>query len=156
MHELDCRTVKSCNFKRRLGFNLHNLINTKEQNVLQTIKDAFKGEDFKFQHSESRYRIDLYFQKNKIAVEVDEYGHPNRDNNYETQTEEILKKKLGCVFIRINPDEQNFNIFNAINIIRRQVKKESKKLVEIKTAKSLIDKISKGLLELEFEKKITQ
>ena len=71
--------------------------------------------------------IDLYFQKYKIAVEVDEYGHSGRDKNYEAQREEILKKKLGCVFIRINPVEQNFNVFNAINITHTQIKNENKK-----------------------------
>ena len=31
---IDCRTVESCNLKRRLGFNLHDVINTKKQTVL--------------------------------------------------------------------------------------------------------------------------
>ena len=42
---MDCRTNKSCSLKRNLGFNLHDVINTKEQTVLRSIKDAFKGED---------------------------------------------------------------------------------------------------------------
>ena len=37
---MDCRTVESCDFTRRLGFNFHDVINTKEQTVLQAIKDA--------------------------------------------------------------------------------------------------------------------
>ena len=45
------------------------------------------------------------------------------------------------MFIRINPDEENFNIFRAINKIHRHIKKSTKK--------SLIDKISKRLLEPE-------
>ena len=80
-----------------LGFILHDVINAKEQALLRAIKDAFEGEDFKFQYSESEHRIDLYFQKYKITVEVDEYGHSDRDNSYEAQREEIIKKKLGCV-----------------------------------------------------------
>ena len=55
------------------------------------------------------------------------------------------RKKLGCKFIRINPDEQKFNKFNAINEIHRHVKQSSKK--------SVIEKISKRLLELEFKSK---
>ena len=47
------------------------------------------------------------------------------------------------MFIRINPDEENFNIFKAINEIYRHIKESTKK--------SLIDKISKILLELEFK-----
>ena len=47
------------------------------------------------------------------------------------------------MFTRINPDEEKFNIFKAINEIHMQIKKP--------TNKSLIDKISKRLLELEFK-----
>ena len=38
---MDCRTTESCKFKRKLGFQLHDVINTKEQTVLESIKDAF-------------------------------------------------------------------------------------------------------------------
>ena len=44
-----------------------------------------------------------------------------------------LEKELNCVFIRINPDEKNFNIFREINKIHRHIKKLTKK--------SLIDDI---------------
>ena len=56
---------------------------------------------------------------------------------------EILIRELNCVFIRINPDERDFNIFKSINEIQRHIKKSSKI--------SLIDKISRRLLELEFK-----
>ena len=46
------------------------------------------------------------------------------------------------MFIRINPDEKKFNIFKEINKIHRHIKKLTKK--------SLIDDLSKRLLELEF------
>ena len=46
------------------------------------------------------------------------------------------------MFIRINPDEKNFNIFKEISKIHRHIKKLTKK--------SLIDDLSKRLLELEF------
>ena len=47
------------------------------------------------------------------------------------------------MFIRINPDEESFNIFKEINKIHRHIKKSTKK--------SLIDDLSKRLLELEFK-----
>ena len=47
------------------------------------------------------------------------------------------------MFIRINPDEENFNILRDINKIRRHIKKSTKK--------SSIDKISKKMLKLEFK-----
>ena len=42
---MDCKTDESCNLKRNLGFTLHDVINTKEQTVINSIKDAFEGED---------------------------------------------------------------------------------------------------------------
>ena len=47
------------------------------------------------------------------------------------------------MFIRINPDEKKFNIFKEINKIHRHIKKLTKK--------SLIDDLSKRLLEPEFK-----
>ena len=39
---MNCRADES---KKNLGFRLHDVINTKEQTVLKSIKDAFEGED---------------------------------------------------------------------------------------------------------------
>ena len=55
----------------------------------------------------------------------------------------LKDKKLDCVFIRINPDEENFNIFKEINKIHRHIKKSTKK--------PLIYNLSKILLRLEFK-----
>ena len=59
---MDCRTDESCNLKRKLGFKIHDVINTKEQTVINSIKDAFEGEDMQTQQSVLGYRIDLYFE----------------------------------------------------------------------------------------------
>ena len=59
---MDCRTDESCNLKRNLGFRLHDVINTKEQTVINSIKDAFEGENMQTQYTVLGYRIDLYFQ----------------------------------------------------------------------------------------------
>ena len=139
---MDCRTDESCNLKRNLGFTLHDVINTKEQTVINSIKDAFEEENMQTQYTVLGYRIDLYFHKYKLAIEVDELGHTNRNINNEIERQKALEKELNCIFIRINPDEKDFNIFKEINKIHRHIKKSSKK--------SLIDKISKRLLELKF------
>ena len=62
-----------------------------------------------------------------MAVEVEELGHNNRNIDYEIQTQKAIEKKLGCVFIRINPDEEDFNIFKAINEIHKYIKKSIRK-----------------------------
>ena len=114
---IDSTTDESCNFKRILGFRLHDVINAKEQTVLKSIKDAFEEEDMQTQYSVLGYRIDLYFHKRKLTVEVDELRHADRNRGNEIERQKALEKKLGCVFITINPDKENFNIFKEINKI---------------------------------------
>ena len=140
---MGCRTDKSCSSKRNLGFKLHDVINAKEQRVISSKKDAFEGEDMQTQYSVLGYRIDLYFHKYKLAIEVDELENADRNINNKIERQKALERELNCVFIRINPDGKDFNILKIINEIYRHIKKLSKK--------SLIDKISKGLLELEFK-----
>ena len=140
---MDCRTDESCSLKRNLGFNLHDVINTKEQTVLRSIKDAFEGEDMQTQYTVIGYRIDLYFHKHKLAIEVDELGHADRNLNNEIERQKELERKRDCVFIRINPDGKDFKIFKKINKIHKHIEKSIKK--------SLIHDLSKRLLELELK-----
>ena len=103
---MDCRTDESCNLKRNLGFRLHDVINTKEQTVINSIKDAFEGEDIQTQYSVLGYRIDLYFHNYTLAIEVDELGHADRNLSTEIERQKALEKELDCVFIKINLDEK--------------------------------------------------
>ena len=97
----------------------------------------------KTQYSVSGYRIDLYFHKHKLATEVVELGHADRNLSNEIERQKAPEKQLECVFIRINRDEENFNIFKEIDKIHRHIEKPTKK--------SLIDDLSKRLLELGFK-----
>ena len=109
---IDCRTDKSCSFEKILGFKLYDVISTKNQTIIHSIKDTFQGENMQSQHSVLGQKIDLYFHEYKLAIEVDEI-----------EIQKVLEKKLNCVFIRINPDENDFNIFKKINNIHRHIKK---------------------------------
>ena len=108
------------------------MINTKQQTIINSIKDTFEGENIQTQYSVLDYRIDLYFHEYKLAIEVDKLAHTNRNINNEIERQKALIE-LNCIFIRINPDEKDFNIFKEINKIHRHIKKSFKK--------SLIDKI---------------
>ena len=68
-------------------------------------------------------QIDLYFHKYKLAIEVDELGHADRNVNNEIERQKALEIELNCVFIRINPDAPNFNTFREINKIHRDINK---------------------------------
>ena len=63
----DLKTIK---FRADLGFNQINLILRKEQLVLESIKTANEREDMQTQYSVLGYRIDLYFHRYKLVIEV--------------------------------------------------------------------------------------
>ena len=88
-------------------------------------------------------RLDCYFSKHKLGVEIDEYGNVDRDFEYEQSRQLMIEKKLGCKIIRINPDAADFSIYRLINQISMHIKQSTKK--------SLIDNFSKRLLGLEFK-----
>ena len=65
---------KRIKFRTDLGSNQINLILKKEPSVIESIKDAFE-EDMQTQYIVLDYRIDLYFNEYKLAIEIDELGH---------------------------------------------------------------------------------
>ena len=82
---MNCKTDKSCSLKKNLGFKLNDVINTKEQAIINPIKNAFEGENMQTQYNVLGYRIDLYFYENKLAIDVDELGHADRNTNNEIE-----------------------------------------------------------------------
>ena len=75
-----------------MGFKLHDVINCKEQTVLESIKGAFEGEDMQIQDTVIGYRIYLYFHDYKLATEVDELGHNDRNADHEIQRQRAIEK----------------------------------------------------------------
>ena len=149
---MNCRADESCNLKKNLEFTVHDVINTKEQTVINAIKHAFEGEDMQTQYSVLSYRIDLYFHKYKLVIGVDELGRADRNVNNEIERPRALERELNCVFIRIDTDAPNFNIFRETNKIHRHINKLTEQQTKKKTTKeSIIDNLSKRLLELEFK-----
>ena len=63
-----------------------------------------------------------------------------------------LEEHLKYTFFRINPDKENFDIFVELGKIESYVSESNKKLIKESTKTSLIDDLSKRLLELKFEK----
>ena len=107
---------------------------SKEQSVLKSVMDVFEGENMQTQYIVLGYRIDLYFHDYKLAVD-DENGHKDRNIDHEIQRQKAIEKELGCEFIRINPDEKDFNISKVKKEIFRHIKESIRK----STKKSLID-----------------
>ena len=64
------------------------------------------------------FRIDIYFTKYCLAVEIDEKGHTDRDLIFEQKRQEALEKKLNCTFIRINTSKENFDVDYEVSRIQ--------------------------------------
>ena len=60
--------------------------------MLQSIKDAFEEENMQTQYGVLGYKIDLYFHEYKLAIEVDELGHNDRNIDYEIQRQKTIEK----------------------------------------------------------------
>ena len=73
------------------------------------------------------YRIDLYFHGYKLAIEIDENGHSDRNINQETKRQKAIEWELFCKFIGIDPGKEDFDIFRAINEIVIHIKQSNKK-----------------------------
>ena len=87
------------------------------------------------QYSVLSYKIDLYFHDYKLAIEVDEKGQKDRNIDHEIKRQKALEKEFSCKFIRINLDEENFNISKVKNEIFRHTVKSTKALTEESTKK---------------------
>ena len=79
------------------------------------LMDAFEGGNMQFEYRVLGYRIDLYFHDYKLAIEVDEKVNKDRNIDHEIKRPKALEKELGCEFIRIDPDEKDFNISKVKN-----------------------------------------
>ena len=114
---------------------------------MSKIVRLFAAEKIILQHNVLGYRIDAYFPKYKLSIEVDGQGHNDRDIDYEIEGQKVIEKELGCNFIRINTAKKDFNNFFEIGKIQNYFVKSIKK----STKKSLIDEISNKLLRVEFK-----
>ena len=107
---------------------------------------AFEGGILHSQYCVENKRLNAYFPKHKVGIEIDEYDHKGRNPNYE-QSRQFMIEGQEITVIRTNPDAADFDMNRLINQLYMHVIESTKKQNE----KSLIGKISKRLLELEFK-----
>ena len=81
-------------------------------------------------------------------MEVDEQGDNDRDIDYEIKRQKAIEKNFYCKFVRINPDEKDFNIFVEICEIQSFIVKSIEKSTKKSNKKSLVDKLSNKFLQL--------
>lgn len=124
------RMPNAINIAKKVDISVNHILDTyKEQDSIHAILKTFKGERMVRQYRVDTYRIDLYFPDYKLAIECDEFGHSDRDQEYEQTRQYYIEDKLGCKFIRYNPDSKDYNIFNVLNRIHKEIYQEFSKRV---------------------------
>ena len=68
-----------------MGFKEHDIVNVTEETTLDSIKNAFEGENMQTHYRVLGYEIDIYFHDYKLAVEIDEKHHQDRDISREIE-----------------------------------------------------------------------
>ena len=83
-------------------------------------------------------RIDLYLPDPKLSIEVDEKGHidTHTKKKEEEQKKNKIEEEAGCMFIRIDPDSEKFNISVENGKICNHINESNKKFAEELTGKS--------------------
>jgi very-short-patch-repair endonuclease len=98
-----------------------------ELDIATNLLSAFRSENVCRQFACDKYRIDLYFIDHKIAVECDELHHMSESNKTKDEMRETrLKQKLHCEFIRFNPFDPQFNVFELIGKIHSAITEKLK------------------------------
>lgn len=110
-------------FSDELSPSTQNVSHQPEVNVLSDIIEYLKEEkiQYELQFCCLKYKIDMYLPDYKIAIEVDEIGHSDRNQKYETERENKIKNTLCCRFLRINPHKSNFRITSEIGKLSRMI-----------------------------------
>ena len=103
---MNCTTTSAHKFGTSLGFKQYDVILTKEQSVLTKIMSLFEGENMETQYKLLSYRVDLYFHDYKLAIEIDENGHSDKNIGNEIKRQKVIEQELGCKFIRIDLNKE--------------------------------------------------
>ena len=117
------RKIESCRksskkfleFKKKLGLD-PDVVICDEQDMISTLQIAFKGEIIHTQYCIKNKRVDAYFFKYKLGIEVDEYNHEGRKSEYKQSTQFMIES-YGITITRTNLDDANFNMNRPINQI---------------------------------------
>ena len=90
-----------------------------EASHIGNIRKAFKDVLSIDEYAVGKYNVDLYFPSLNLVIECDQNNHNHYNRQTEKERENYIKDKLGCTFIRFNPDEPGFMIGDVIYKISR-------------------------------------
>jgi very-short-patch-repair endonuclease len=111
------RLPNAIDIAKRMGLQCFH--SAKEQDAVRLLELAFSDANPIRQYSVEGYRIDLYLEEIRVAIECDERGHSGYDSGKESTREAQIKKATRCTFVRFNPDSPSFNIGDVILRVRK-------------------------------------
>ena len=137
------QTIKAVELKIKLGFNQPDPIMTKQEPIGSRIRKTFPNEEIikKFYVKKIDYLTDFYLPKRKLAIEVDELGHFDRDQMTDNKRKKELEEQLACTFIKINPDEKDFSPYDGLGKIQTFIDKLN--IEELEKLKGKIKELKK-------------
>lgn len=112
---------------KKFGINVKQKITRKEIDIGRELDLFCKSADIKLMHQKTfhnkkqKYLVDYYLPDHKIAIEIDEYNHKDRDPKYEKNREKYLAETMGCTFVRCNPDSSKFTISGLIGRVHKAI-----------------------------------
>ena len=129
---ISCRksSKRFLEFKKKLRLN-PDVVTCDKQDIISGLQVAFEGEIILTQYCIENKRLDAYFSKCKLGIEVDEYIHEGRISNYE-KSRQIMIESQGITTIRTNPDAADFDMKRLINEIYKHIIKSTEKQTSIK------------------------
>ena len=72
---------------------------------------SFEWENMQTKYKVLTYRIDMYFHDYKLAIEIHDNGHSDKNIDYEIRTQKAIEQEFGCRFIRIDPEKKKLWYF---------------------------------------------
>ena len=125
--------IKSCRksskkileFKKKLGLDPY-VVTCDEQDIISALQVTFDREIILAQHCIKKKRLDAYFSKYKLGIEVDEYNHEGRNFEYK-QSGQFMIVNHGITIIRTNSGAADFDMNRLIKQIYMHIIKSAKK-----------------------------
>ena len=94
--------------KKKVGIIDPDVVTCDEQDIIIVLHVAFEREIIHTQYCIENKRLDAYFPKYKLGIEVDKYNHEGR--NFENDCSRQLMIESHGIIIRTNPDAADFDI----------------------------------------------
>ena len=120
---LKSQKPEAISFAKHLGIRVDTKYIRKEIEIVSFLQQFLTSLQipFEFQKTVGPYRVDVYLPQQKIAVEIDEFGHKDRDTSYEKAREVFIRGELKCEVLRVNPDDTGFSLATFIANVTRML-----------------------------------